>query len=287
MAVNPQYQWVSEHKMIQSTISVITNVRPDHLDEMGLTLQDNAMSLSNTIPYDGTMVTVEGDMNRDGKLDALDQQIGKVFMDVTKKRNTKLHHTSTENISSEYMGRFEHLEHIDNVALALEVCKLNGVDEKTALDGMIAAQPDPGATIIWELDFSGTHNYFVNLLAANDPSSTYNAYTQLQPRIGDSPVCIFLNTREDRRYRTNQLLNLVFTKIKPNMLIVRGEKLPSKFHDYKKETPKVKTHQLPNNVGAKELISEFSNLKNYYIVGIGNMVGWGEKFVQDLKEYRI
>ena len=34
MAVNPQYQWVSEQKMIQSTVSVITNVRPDHLDEM-------------------------------------------------------------------------------------------------------------------------------------------------------------------------------------------------------------------------------------------------------------
>ena len=75
MAVNPQYQWVAEHKMIQSTISVITNVRPDHLDEMGLTLQDNAMSLSNTIPFGGTMVTVEGDLNRDGKFDTLDQQI--------------------------------------------------------------------------------------------------------------------------------------------------------------------------------------------------------------------
>ena len=70
------------------------------------------------------------------------------------------------------------------------------------------------------------------------------------------------------------------------MLIVRGEKLPSLFHDYKQENPKVKTHQLPNNVGVKELMSEFSNLKNHYIVGIGNMVGWGEKFVQDLKKYR-
>ena len=35
MAVNPQYQWVSEHRIIRSTLGVITNVRPDHLDEMG------------------------------------------------------------------------------------------------------------------------------------------------------------------------------------------------------------------------------------------------------------
>ena len=71
------------------------------------------------------------------------------------------------------------------------------------------------------------------------------------------------------------------------MLIVRGGKLPSQFHDYQQENPEVKTHHLPNNVGVKELMSKFSNLKNHYIVGIGNMVGWGEQFVQDLKEYRI
>ena len=286
MAINPQYQWFSEQKMIQSTISVITNVRPDHLDEMGSTLHDNTMSLSNTIPYKGNLVTVEGDINRDGQIDILDKEISDVLADVSKNRKTEFHQAFSDKIPSGYMDRFPYLEHIDNVTIALKVCELSGVDKQTALDGMLSVQPDPGATIIWKLNCNGKHNYFVNLLAANDPLSTYNAYTQLQPRIGDSPVCIFLNTREDRRYRTNQLLNLVFTKIKPNMLIVRGEKLPSQFHDYKQENPKVETRQLPNNVGVKELITEFSNLKNYYIVGIGNMVGWGEKFVQDLKEYR-
>ena len=286
MAINPQYQWFSEQKMIQSTISVITNVRPDHLDEMGSTLKDNTMSLSNTIPYKGNLVTVEGDINRDGQIDILDKEISDVLADVSKNRKTEFHQAFSDKIPSGYMDRFPYLEHIDNVTIALKVCELSGVDKQTALDGMLSVQPDPGATIIWKLNCNGKHNYFVNLLAANDPSSTYNAYTQLQHRIGDSPVCIFLNTREDRRYRTNQLLYLVFTKIKPNMLIVRGEKLPSQFHDYKQKNQKVKTHQLPNNVGVKELMAEFSNLKNYYIVGIGNMVGWGEKFVQDLKEYR-
>jgi len=286
MAVNPQYQWVSEHKMIQSTISVMTNVRPDHLDEMGITLHDNTMSLSNTIPYKGNLVTVEGDINRDGQIDILDKEISGVLSDVSKNRKTEFHQASADNIPSGYMDRFPYLEHIDNVAMALKVCELSGVDKQTALDGMLSVQPDPGATIIWKLNCNGKQNYFVNLLAANDPSSTYNTYTQLQPRIGDSPVCIFLNTRDDRRYRTNQLLNLIYTQIKPDSLILRGEKLGSKFYDYKRENPKVKIHQLPNNVGVKELMSEFSNLKNHYIVGIGNMVGWGEKFVQDLKKYR-
>ena len=273
MAVNPQYQWVSEQKMIKSTVSVITNVRPDHLDEMGTTLHDNAMSLSNTIPFNGKLVTSEKEM-------------GSVLEQVSEKRNTEFNIVVGDGVTPEYMGRFPYLEHKDNVALALKVCELSGVEKETALEGMVHTPPDPGATIIWELNCNGTQNYFVNLMAANDPSSTYNAYTQLQSRIGDSPVCIFLNTRDDRRYRTNQLLNLIYTQIKPDSLILRGEKLGSKFYDYKRENPKVKIHQLPNNVGVKELMAEFSNLKNHYIVGIGNMVGWGEKFVQDLKKYR-
>ena len=286
MAVNPQYQWVSEHKMIHSTISVITNVRPDHLDEMGLTLQDNAMSLSNTIPYNSTMVTVEGDLNRDGQLDVLDQQIDDIFINVSKKRNTQVYHASSENISSKYMSRFEYLEHIDNVALALKVCTLNGVDEKTALDGMIQAKPDPGATFIWELDIYGSRNYFVNLLAANDPASTYNVFKQLTSRIGNTPLCIFLNTRNDRRYRTNQMLDLVYNKIKPVMMVVRGEKLPSEFHNYKEKYPEIKTLQLSFDSDIIAISEIFATLEGYYIIGIGNMVGWGEQFIQDLKKYR-
>ena len=70
------------------------------------------------------------------------------------------------------------------------------------------------------------------------------------------------------------------------MLIVRGENLPSQFHDYQKGKPKVKTHQIPYKVGVNDIIAEFSNLEDYFIVGIGNMVGWGEIFVKNLKEYR-
>ena len=70
------------------------------------------------------------------------------------------------------------------------------------------------------------------------------------------------------------------------MLIVRGEKLPSQFHSYQKENPEIKTLQLPNESGIMEISKVFSTLEGYYIIGIGNMVGWGEQFIQDLKKYR-
>jgi len=286
MAVNPQYQWIAEHKMINSTISVITNVRPDHLDEMGLTLHDNAMSLSNTIPFKGKLVTVEGDINQDNQIDTLDKEISDILADVSKKRETEFHKASSDTIPPEYMEKFPYLEHSDNVAMALKVCELSGVNKQTALEGMLNTHPDPGASIIWELNLSGTRNFFVNALAANDPTSTIDIWKQLQGKIKDSPVCIFLNTRDDRRYRTLQLLNLIFTKIKPSVLIVRGKNLPSAYNNYKQENPEIKTLELSYQVGIKELTDEFSKLESYFIVGIGNMVGWGEQFMQDLKKYR-
>src|SRR5437867_3142607 len=48
MAVLPANQRMAEEQMIHSTVGVITNVRADHLDEMGPTLGDVARSLSTT-----------------------------------------------------------------------------------------------------------------------------------------------------------------------------------------------------------------------------------------------
>ena len=71
------------------------------------------------------------------------------------------------------------------------------------------------------------------------------------------------------------------------MLIVRGEKLPAQFQNFQKKNPGIKTLQLPYEAGIIEIVNTFAALAGYYIVGIGNMVGWGEQFMQGLKKYRI
>ena len=134
---------------------------------------------------------------------------------------------------------------------------------------------------------SNKKNYFVNLLAANDPSSTFNIYNQLLNRIGKSPICIFLNTRHDRLYRTHQLLDLVFNKIRPTMLMIRGDNIPNEINNFMEDTPDIITHQFSFDTEKEKIIQEFSKLEGYYIVGIGNIVGWGEKFIKELKKYSI
>ena len=168
-----------------------------------------------------------------------------------------------------------------------KVCELNGVDKQIALKGMLSVNPDFGATIIWKLKINELFNHFVNVFAANDPMSTFDIYKQLQFKIDKSPVCIFLNTRQDRQYRTNQLLNLIFTKIKPKMLIIRGENISSLSTKSENKNFDIEIKIFPYKVRAKELIYEFENLENYFIIGIGNMVGWGENFIQELKQFKV
>lgn len=57
MALDPVLQWVAEHQLIRSHIGVITNVRTDHLEQMGAHKQQIARSLANTIPRAGVLVT--------------------------------------------------------------------------------------------------------------------------------------------------------------------------------------------------------------------------------------
>ncbi len=78
MAVSPELQWVSEHKMVKSTIGVITNVREDHLEDIGPGLNNMAESLKFTIPQGGMLVTAEKLSNRSRMLLVSSGPIGSV-----------------------------------------------------------------------------------------------------------------------------------------------------------------------------------------------------------------
>ena len=272
MAIQPQYQWISEQKMIKSTMSVITNVRPDHLDEMGSTMSDIAYSLSNTIPFNGTLVTSESDYCTE--LEKISEQ-----------RNTTINIVDSYDISDEYLSKFPYLEHADNIAVALEVCKNLGIDSQIALNGMLQTPPDPGALIIWNLLLGEKRNQFVSAFAANDPKSTLQIWELLKNRIDNYTSCIFLNTRLDRMYRTNQLINLVLKEIKPDLFIIKGDNIPRNIvSKIKNENIKLKIFE--DKKSPEVIIDYFKTLDNHFIMGIGNIVGWGEEFVNNLKEYR-
>ena len=274
MAVNPQYQWVSEQKIVQSTIGVLTNVRPDHLDEMGINLDQITKSMANTIPFNGIMVTSE-----EKKLNILES--------ISNKRNTKLYITNSK-CEKKYLDNFNYLEHRENISLSLKVCELCGVSKDIALEGMSNCIPDPGALTIWNIRFNKNMFKFINAFAANDPSSTLKTWDMINEYLDSSNFAIFLNTRIDRQYRTIQLINLIFKELKPKALILRGENLPKELTNLRVENKNIKVYEFPYSINQEELIKFMDKkLNNFVILGIGNIVGWGEVLMKKIKEYKV
>ena len=179
MAVQPQYQWISEQKMIKSNIGVITNVRPDHLDEMGYTMNDIAKSLSNSIPSNGKLV-----VHKDRFLD--------LFKGITLKRNSEVKLVESDVVDDKYMQKFNYYEHKENVELALTVCEQIGVDREVALRGILKNNPDPGALVVWKIRINNSINHFVSAFAANDPQSTLDICNKLSERYQNLKQCVFL-----------------------------------------------------------------------------------------------
>jgi poly-gamma-glutamate synthase PgsB/CapB len=195
MAVRPDLQKTAEHLIMHSTIGVITNVRPDHLDVMGPTVDDVAVALSSTVPRNATMVL--GDSRYAG-----------VMGRVARARGSVLKVNRPDLVKPEVMRGFRYLEHEENVATVLEITRSLGIDDAVAIRGMYKAAPDVGVCARWDLDHRGVHIEFHNIFAANDLESTVTIWHKLGLRATgpDEPwtsVALF-NLRSDRIDRSLQ-----------------------------------------------------------------------------------
>lgn len=159
MAVNPELQYICEHQILNSDITVITNVRKDHLDEMGPDLESIAYSLANTVPSDGTVVLGEA-------------QYGEVFRKVADKVG------SSVVIAEPYAGEDCMDTMAENIATALQVCRCLNLDEQTFFNGMKKYIRDPGALSFYKLD----DTVFINAFSVNDPQSTLEVYKSVTVR---------------------------------------------------------------------------------------------------------
>ena len=273
MAVQPQYQWISEHQMVKANIGVITNARPDHLDEMGPTEEDVVKSLCNSVPINGTLVTAENKHQ-------------KIIEEVTLSNNSKFISSNEKSLPKDYINNFSYIEHPQNIAIALDVCEELGVKRDIAIQGMHDVQPDLGALIVWKLAGVNGMLQFVNGMAANDPVSTLQIWKFVIDRYPtNSCTAVFFNSRDDRPLRTKQMLELTFEEIKPEYLIVRGDKVETRIKRLKHHSPEtiIKIFSIddtPSLVSKNILTLPDDTL----IYAIGNQVGVGQEILQILSE---
>ncbi len=212
MAVHPELQRVAERKMIQSTIGVITNVRTDHLDVMGPTLEDVARSLCNTIPRNGIVVTAENNY-----LYIIEEQAKKVGAKVIK--------VKPEEINDELVKSFSYLNFKENVAIALEISRLLGIPDDVAIQGMLKANPDPGVMKIYNRTLNGSNFMFVNAFGVNDKDSTVTVYRELMNRgyFDNKSVIGVFHARGDRVTRTIEFGHAMVSEMDFEKIIICGK----------------------------------------------------------------
>ena len=252
--MQPQYQWIAEHQMVKSQVGVITNVRPDHLEEMGPTDDDVALSLCNTIPVDGVIITGE-----DQKTDLMRHIAGK--------NDSRFIHSNESTITKEELEKFTYMEHPSNIAVALDACKEAGVERKTALAGMHKVKPDLGALIAWNLDLNGKSIQFINGMAANDPVSTLQIWKFIMDRYpAEGGTCVFFNSREDRPSRTRQMIELTFLEIKPDYFMVRGDKVLTSIERQKHHSENTRVNIIGLGDPIEKLIEKMAEMPNNTLV---------------------
>ncbi|MDT4988540.1 MAG: gamma-polyglutamate synthase, partial [Micromonosporaceae bacterium] len=225
MAVAPALQEINQTKLIQSTIGVLCNVREDHLAEMGPTLDDVARSLSRSMPVGGVCVTAE-------------RERVEILRAEAAKRDCRLLEVDPDSVSDADMRGFTWITFKENVAVALAVSGLLGVDRGAALSGMWAAPPDPGVLTVVEYEVGRRHLRFANIFAANDPESTLQNVRQLEGQGAiHRPLHVVINCRPDRVDRNAQMGGLVAT-LDPDRVYLIGEPtrsastaIPSRWQD--------------------------------------------------------
>jgi gamma-polyglutamate synthase len=270
MAVNPALQEVNQTKLIESTIGVLCNVRQDHLAEMGPTLDDVARSLSRSMPVGGVCVTAE-------------RERYPILRAEARRRNCRLVYADPQSVSDEEMRGFSWITFKENVAIALTVAEMLGVDRADALAGMWAAPPDPGVLTVEEYQVAGRLLRFANVFAANDPSSTLMNIEQLQVQsLIDRPLHLLINCRPDRVERNGQMGAMV-AQVDPDRIFLIGE--PTRSARAKIPPPwQGRVVDLGGRLSASALMRGIVRQvgRQASLVAVGNIHGQGEVLLREL-----
>ncbi|HUS90964.1 MAG TPA: poly-gamma-glutamate synthase PgsB [Phycisphaerae bacterium] len=270
MALQPYLQYLSERQIVRAHVAVITNVRADHLDVMGPDVDGVAMALAGVVPSGGTLVT------RQSPYDAF-------FRKACAEQGCTLRLVDDEEVARvgpEELGRFGHIEHAENVAVALAACEAAGAERGVALEGMYAAEPDLGALRVFRGHAPGGEWTFADGFAANDPQSSAMLWQMLTERYpGRTRRLLVVNCRADRLDRSRQLGEMMAAAVRADRYVLVGAE--TRMARRPAEAGGIPAEKLLDMAGAsaeavfEELIGAVEGPA--LIVGMGNIKGIGEE----------
>jgi poly-gamma-glutamate synthase PgsB/CapB len=258
MAIRPQLVWASEAHLIQATMSVITNTRPDHFEDLGEHQDAAAEAVRWAIPAAGQLIVA-------------DEAATPSMRSWAAARGTAVTVVETAGLAPLSADR----------ALALAVCARHGVPPDVAGQAMDAAAADPGSFFERPLTVGGKRVRFANAFACNDVGSLALLWSTVD--CGSTPV-VLLNARPDRPVRTRRFVEFLAAQVPTPVLFVVGDRLAVRLARCAGFLPgAVRRLRAHTPAAALEELSA-STPSGGIIWGIGNYQGFGSRLVAALAE---
>lgn len=196
MSIGAESLAVESGRILRPATLAVTNVRLDHLDEMGRDRAAIARTLAAAVPP-GADVLVPAE-EADPAFAAAAGRTGSRLRPLLRPDAG-----GAEGARRLPIGEFE-----PNRRLARAVLEAHGVDDAAIERGFTAAVPDAGALKAWSGMFGrpGRPAVCVSAFAANEPESSAAALLQVREALAldGRPLLAILSLREDRGDRTIQ-----------------------------------------------------------------------------------
>jgi len=278
MSIGAECLAAESRRILRPGTLAVTNVRLDHLDDMGRTKEAVARTLAAAFPEGAAVFLPEEELYPAFARAAA--RTGSSLRPVTRAAADRV----DDEAPRRPFGEFE-----PNVRLARAVLAFLGVDESTARRGAAGARPDFGSLRAWRGLYGDPPRpaVCVSAFAANDPESTAEVLARIAERfpLGGRPLVGLLCLREDRGDRTLQWaraaaegffrdFSAVVLAGPPSRAALRrfrtapaaGQTVYSRFAG---PAPEALMGQVFAAAPGEPVI-----------VGLGNIVGWGERLVR-------
>ncbi|MGZ5496814.1 MAG: poly-gamma-glutamate synthase PgsB [Candidatus Aminicenantales bacterium] len=195
MSIGAECLAAESERILRPQTLAVTNVRLDHLDEMGGAKDEIARTMAAAIPRRADVFVPA-------------EELQPAFEEAAARQGSRVHVVpkALEEPEAELglpLGEFE-----PNRRLARAVLGSMGLDNRTIERGFAAAVPDAGSLRIWRGTFGvpPLPAVCVSLFAANEPESSAAALLEVERMIpmAGRPLVGLLSLREDRGDRTLQ-----------------------------------------------------------------------------------
>jgi poly-gamma-glutamate synthase PgsB/CapB len=280
MSINPESMFTESNRLLQPNVMVVTNIRKDHREHWGNSLEHIARCFGASIP-EGCIVFIPK------------EEVSPVFRESNQHVNSKIIAVSEDKGVSQIDDWMieSGSEFGQNLRLAMAVTDFFKINPKRVKEGITKAFPDVGGLRVWSISPYPSSDawYFVSAFAANDPESTRKVLDKLREKDWweEKEIIGLLNLRKDRGDRTCQWIEALQQDTFPglNKLVLLGSHARIMKRRIQQESSRLPVLVFKQKAAEKitEALWEIQT-RPAVVIGMGNMQGGGEALVHYWKQ---